>query len=238
MAICPHCGKANLSDRTIRDHMKTYREEAGDYLDMINEAEDVELDFGSDDGGSALGDDEQNPDNAPDAPRIPNDEPMALDNDPLAPDDPRGDPAPDHDGPPFGAAPDDEDDFDIVDLDALIAREGEDIDMDDVDINLGEEDNLFVPPPAIPPGPPPVYVRRHPVVIEDWDSDVEALDDIEIPSDDDAPEAGGEANPQFHEDDGQRGFDPDEEPDMEDKELWGFLREHLGDLAEEEWVDI
>ncbi|KAG9126908.1 hypothetical protein FRC07_001453 [Ceratobasidium sp. 392] len=246
MAICPHCGKTNLSDRTIRDHMKTYREEVGAYFDLVNEAEDVELDFGSDDSGPALGDNEQNPHDAPDAPQILNDEPMALDNDPPAPNDPRGDPPPDHDGPPFGAAPDNEDDFDIIDLDALIAREGEDIQMGGVDMNLDDEDDLFVPPPEIPAGPPPVYVRRNPVTIEDWDSDVEALDDIEMPFDDDieippnndVPAADGEVNPEFHEDDRQRGLDPDEEPDMEDVELWEFLRQHLGDLAEEEWVDI
>ncbi|KAG8705013.1 hypothetical protein FRC09_003206 [Ceratobasidium sp. 395] len=239
MAICPHCGKTNLSDRTIRDHLQTYRNEFGAYLDLVDEAEDVVLDFGSDDGGPAPGDDEQNPHDAPDAPQIHDDEPMALDNDPPAPDDPRGNPALDHDGPPFGAAPDNEDDLDIVDLDALIAQEGEDIQMDDVDMNLDDEEDLFVPPPEIPAGPPPAYVRR-PVTIEDWDSDVEALDDIEIPSDDDedVPAAAGEANPEFHEDDRRRGLDADEEPDMEDAELWDFLRHHLGDLAEEEWVDI
>ncbi|KAG9118518.1 hypothetical protein FRC07_006930, partial [Ceratobasidium sp. 392] len=190
---------------------------------------------------AAPGDDEPNSYNAPKFPQIPNNEPMALNNDPPALDDPCGDLASDHNGLAFGAAPKDQDNFDIVDLDTLIAQEGEDTEMDDLNLNLDNEDNLFVPPPEILPGPP--SVRRNWVVIEDWDSDVEELDNIEVLPDNGAPDngapnAGGEENLQFHEDNAQQGINPDEELDMDNAELWEFLRQHLGDVAEEEWVNI
>ena len=110
--------------------------------------------------------------------------------------------------------------------------------------------HLDIPAPLAP------AARRDPVIIEHWNSPAEDLADLDeeeladleyfnlddLPvtpaeSDDDASVAGG-AEPEFHEDDGARGLDPEGEPDMNDDELWELLREHLGDLAEDEWRDI
>jgi hypothetical protein len=82
--------------------------------------------------------------------------------------------------------------------------------------------------------------RNPPVGIDDWPSEEDEPADFTPPGSDIDDEAVGDADrdPEFIERDGPLGVDPNGEPDMDDQELWAYLREHLGDLAEEEWIDI
>ncbi|QRW03146.1 Transposase family tnp2 [Ceratobasidium sp. AG-Ba] len=130
-----------------------------------------------------------------------------------------------------------------LDLEALIEMEVEDIEnaMEPDDIDWGVEENLndrFVLPPDAP-APPPAAYRNHPVVIEDWESE-EELDPIELEDieSDHSSVSSAEQELEFHEHDGPLGVDADNEPEMDDNELQAYLREHLGDIAYEEWIEI
>jgi hypothetical protein len=78
------------------------------------------------------------------------------------------------------------------------------------------------------------------VAIDDWASDEEEPVLFTPPGSDigDEPVGDADRDPGFNEQDGPLGLDPDGEPEMDDEELWAYLREHLGDLADEEWVDM
>jgi hypothetical protein len=133
------------------------------------------------------------------------------------------------------------------------------LDEDDGSDALGE-DNVFVLPAGMlvyclhtqntnrtstdmPRGP---EMRRNPPVqIEDWSSDDEAGDvggegeDGSVASDiDNASVGSAERDPPFVERLDPLGLDPNDEPGMNEDELWNILHQHLGDLADDEWIDM
>ncbi|QRV80568.1 Transposase family tnp2 [Ceratobasidium sp. AG-Ba] len=173
----------------------------------------------------------------------------------------------DHNGPPFGNGLDlphnnpaplvpggnapvlaAEVDWRDIDLDALGAEEigeyyNDPDDLDDLDnqelmegLEIDNEDDAFEPPPH--PQLRPGVLRNPPVMIDNWDLVGEA--DFSPPESiiDDASIAGDEQDPDFIEHNGPPGWNPDEVPDMDDVDLLAFLREVMGDLADEEWIDI
>lgn len=93
-------------------------------------------------------------------------------------------------------------------------------------------------PTEIPRGP---EMRRNPPVsIEDWTSGDEAEDaeeggDSDI---DNAPVDNADRDPEFVERLEPLGLDPDDEPAMDVEELWNILHQHLGDIADDEWIDM
>ena len=141
------------------------------------------------------------------------------------------------------------------------------------DMNLHDENDLFVPHPGKLfllysayfkaylfyidiPAPFALPGHRNPAVIEHWGSSVENLLDLEEedlaglqgfdmedlpippPESSDGASVGSGAQHELHKDDGPQELDSEDEPDMDDNDLWAMLREHLGDLAEDEWRDI
>ncbi|KAG8736378.1 hypothetical protein FRC10_009390 [Ceratobasidium sp. 414] len=92
---------------------------------------------------------------------------------------------------------------------------------------------------ALPPELPPAQgLRRNPpVTIEDWpdpDDDFAASDDGNNGTlIDDA-----DRDPEYVERDAPLVFDPDDEPVLDDEEIWAFLEDHLGDLTDKEWIDM
>ncbi|QRV74497.1 Transposase family tnp2 [Ceratobasidium sp. AG-Ba] len=130
-----------------------------------------------------------------------------------------------------------------IDLARQVAIDDEDIE-NEMDLEGEGEpdepdvDNLFVPPPVIPHPAPGAY-RNPPVIVEDWQSEDE-LEDFELADIDvDNSSVGSEEqDPEFHEYDGPLGQDVDNEREMNDEELWAYLREHMGDIAFEEWIEM
>ncbi|KAG9083127.1 hypothetical protein FRC06_004689, partial [Ceratobasidium sp. 370] len=232
MPVCPCCQRPNLSARQIRRHLAIRRRVLGAHLDAMNE--DEELDLGEDDDD---GDEDQGGDDVP-----PNRGGPAHDEDGLAP---RGDspalddnaPAPRHNSPapndikpaPNDAGPR----WGEVNLEALVAQEDENIELESLgdpdDMDLDDLDDLFILPPAVPPAP---GVLRNPAAaIREWDDERE----FELPtppdSEDEAPVGVVDRDPEFNErEEGAL--------EMNQEELWAILREHLGDLAREEWIDL
>ncbi|KAG9074909.1 hypothetical protein FRC06_010389, partial [Ceratobasidium sp. 370] len=104
-------------------------------------------------------------------------------------------------------------------------------------MDLDDGKDLFVPPPDVPPRPG--MLRNPLVLINDWPSD-DKLEDVAPPKPDiDDTSIGSDGqDPEFIKDDWMQGLDPDAEPDMDEGELWGYLRQQLGDLAKGEWLDI
>ncbi|KAG9089317.1 hypothetical protein FRC06_001598 [Ceratobasidium sp. 370] len=104
----------------------------------------------------------------------------------------------------------------------------------DVDMNVDDDgDSLPAPPPEVPPAP--CLCRNPPVMIEEWpDPNVSDVDS----NPDDIPMNDAERDPEYVEQDEPLGFDPDDKPATNDKEVWAFLEEHLGDLAYDKWIDI
>ncbi|KAG8732823.1 hypothetical protein FRC10_000579 [Ceratobasidium sp. 414] len=220
MPACPCCGDETLNDQQRRQHMVARWGRLAAALDAMNQ----------DDAGLV----------AHDAGPAPNDNGPAPNGDSLAPGLAPGDElAPGNDGmvlDEVAPAPD------RIDLVALIAREdGSDLgseprdDADDMDL----DDDLFVPPPEVPPGP---GVRWNPpVCIDEWTSEEEPdLANFAPPNadSDNASVANTDRDPEFFEQDELVGLDPDVELDMDDPELWAFLRQYLSDLTHEEWVDM
>ncbi|KAG8743020.1 hypothetical protein FRC10_000530 [Ceratobasidium sp. 414] len=92
---------------------------------------------------------------------------------------------------------------------------------------------------ALPPELPPAQgLRRNPpVTIEDWpdpDDDFAALDD----GDNGAPIDNADQDPEYVERDAPLAFDPNDKPVLDNEEIWVFLEDHLGDLTDEEWIDM
>jgi hypothetical protein len=75
-----------------------------------------------------------------------------------------------------------------------------------------------------------------PVAIDDW-SDL-GEDDDDAASDGEEPVDNEEGDPAYVEQDGLPGIEPENEPALGDEELWDFLQAELGDLADEEWIDM
>ncbi|QRV96880.1 Transposase family Tnp2 protein [Ceratobasidium sp. AG-Ba] len=128
-----------------------------------------------------------------------------------------------------------------LNLGALVEMEDEDIEnaMEPDDVDWGVEGNLddrFVLPDV--PAPPPAAYRNPPVVVEDWENkgelDLIELEDIQS----DNSVSSAEQEPEFHKYDGQLGVDADNKPEMDNEELQAYLRERMGDIAYEEWIEI
>ncbi|QRV81018.1 Transposase family tnp2 [Ceratobasidium sp. AG-Ba] len=152
---------------------------------------------------------------------------------------PNNNPAPlaaEEDGP---GIPNPNNDWWDIDLGALVAQEMDE-DYDEPEPMLRpevEDDNdLYHPPPYIQLRPG--ALRNPPVMIRQWD--VAGQPDFSPPESvvDDASIASNEQEPDFVEYDGPMGQNADEEPDMDDADLLDFLQGIMGDLAEEEWIDI
>ncbi|KAG9080254.1 hypothetical protein FRC06_006866 [Ceratobasidium sp. 370] len=197
--------------RAIRQH------ELGAYLNARNEDEELvpgEDNDGDDDGGE---DDDDVLSNGS-GPTYDEDAPAPRHDSP-APDE--IEPAPDNAGPHWGE----------IDLVALVAQEDEDNILDPVgnpdDMDLDDLDNLFALPPAMPPAPG--VLRNPPVAIEEWDEELGLPTPPE--SEDEAPIGGADQDPEFHEHE-------ERVPEVNEEELWAILWEHLGDLAEQEWIDM
>ncbi|KAG9093159.1 hypothetical protein FS749_014971, partial [Ceratobasidium sp. UAMH 11750] len=115
---------------------------------------------------------------------------------------------------------------------------GDDITQGDPPGHAGDmsvlEDDSPAPPRQLPPGR---GLRRNPpVTIEEWpDPDASSVgsafsDDESI---DDA-----DRDPPFVERDEPLGFHPDDEPGIDDEIVREFFNLNLGDLAEDEWIDL
>ncbi|KAG9082352.1 hypothetical protein FRC06_005108, partial [Ceratobasidium sp. 370] len=233
MPICPCCGDETLSDQQIHRHLARHRRQLAAAFDIINQAE----------VGLAPHDDDLVPHGDDDLP---------------APDDdlaPRDDPAPCN-GPVPGNVEPAPDNVGArrhgIDLAALIAREDRVsdgdadalADLDHVDnMDLDDANELFVQLPDVPLG---LGVLRNPLVVaNNWDSEDELADITPPWSEIDEGSVGSnERDPEFNEGDWMRGLDPDAEPEMDEEdvvvteELQDYLRQHLDDLPEEEWLDI
>ncbi|KAF8603375.1 hypothetical protein BDV93DRAFT_523439 [Ceratobasidium sp. AG-I] len=88
-----------------------------------------------------------------------------------------------------------------------------------------------------PPALQPAQGRRRnpPVTIEDWpdpDSESEASEGDAAPIDDE------DGDPAYIEQDEPLRFNPDDEPELNDADLWAILEAELGDLADDEWIDM
>lgn len=90
--------------------------------------------------------------------------------------------------------------------------------------------------------------RNPPVQIQDWTSDDEAEEadrvegggeDGSVASDiDNASVGSAERDPPFVERLDPLGLDPNDEPAMNEDKLWNILHQNLGDLADDEWIDM
>jgi hypothetical protein len=86
--------------------------------------------------------------------------------------------------------------------------------------------------------PPAPALRRNRVTIEDWPDPEEDFDG-DFDEDNNNPPADGEdQDPPYIEPDPHQGFNPEDEPALNDDELWDFLQAELGDLADGEWIDM
>jgi hypothetical protein len=76
------------------------------------------------------------------------------------------------------------------------------------------------------------------VGIEDWPDP----DDDSAGSDGDVPDNesihSGERDPEYVERDRMLGLEPEDEPELGDDELRALLEAQLGDLADDEWIDM
>lgn len=75
------------------------------------------------------------------------------------------------------------------------------------------------------------------MTIKDWpdpdDSSLGSASDYE-----DGPIVNGEQDPAYIERDVPLGLDPNDEPALDDEDLLALLEAELGDLADEEWIDM
>ncbi|KAG8729050.1 hypothetical protein FRC10_004331, partial [Ceratobasidium sp. 414] len=106
---------------------------------------------------------------------------------------------------------------------------------------LGNAGNMSVSedgPHTTPPAPPPRHGLRHnpTAMVEEWPDP----DGSSVGSDlgDAEPIDGAERDPEFVERVEPLGFHPDDEPEMDDEVVRAFLDLNLGDLAEDEWIDM
>ncbi|KAG9088371.1 hypothetical protein FRC06_002060 [Ceratobasidium sp. 370] len=213
MPVCPCCQRPNLSARQIRWHRAIRWRELGAYLNARNEDEELvpgEHDDGDEDDNDVLSNG-SGPTYNKDAP-VPHHDSPALD---------EIEPAPNNAGPHWGE----------IDLVALVAQEDEDNILDPVgnpdDMDLDDLDDLFALPPAMPPAPG--VLRNPPVAIEEWDEELGLPTPPE--SEDEVPIGGTDQDPVFNEH--KEGV-----LEVNQEELWAILREHLGDLAKQEWIDM
>ncbi|KAG9081183.1 hypothetical protein FRC06_005747, partial [Ceratobasidium sp. 370] len=221
MPVCPCCQRPNLSAQQICWHRAIHHCELGAYLNARNK--DEELVPGEDNNGDDDRDEDDDVLSNGSGPTHNEDTP-APHHDSPAPDE--IEPAPDNAGPHWGE----------IDLVALVAQEDEDNILDPMgnpnDMDLDDLDDLFVLPPAMPPAPG--VLRKPPVAIEEWDEDLGHYT-VGLPtppeSEDEAPIGGADQDPEFHEH--EEGI-----PEVNEEELWAILREHLSDLAKQEWIDM
>jgi hypothetical protein len=87
--------------------------------------------------------------------------------------------------------------------------------------------------------PPEPGLRRNRVIIEDWpDPDDDDFNDSDNENHNRAPADGEDQDPPYVEPDPEQGINPEDEPELNEAELWDFLHARLGDLADDEWIDM
>ncbi|KEP46533.1 transposase family Tnp2 protein, partial [Rhizoctonia solani 123E] len=119
-----------------------------------------------------------------------------------------------------------------IDLELMQAPADNDASMDELnpEISFGPAPDLLEPALGLR--------RNPPVTIEDWpepDLDLEYSDEED---DGNPPIDGSEGDPEFVERQDPLRLDPDDEPEYGDEEMQDMLREVLGDIADEQWVDM
>ena len=82
--------------------------------------------------------------------------------------------------------------------------------------------------------------RNPPVTIEDWASDEEDASDegSAIYDTDHSSVNSKDQDPVFLEREEPLGLHPDDEPEFDEEDLWNMLQQQLGDLADDEWIDL
>jgi hypothetical protein len=88
----------------------------------------------------------------------------------------------------------------------------------------------------LPPAPGPR--RNLPVTIEDWPDPDDDFDDSDNEYINRPPTPGEDQDPPYVEPDLEQGLNPEDEPALDENELWDFLQGQLGDLANDEWMDM
>ena len=73
---------------------------------------------------------------------------------------------------------------------------------------------------------------------EQLDEHMDEVADRPLLAHDAASVASANDEPEFHKFDGPLGRNPDDEPEMGEREFWAFIREEMGDFAEQEWIDM
>ncbi|KAG9095189.1 hypothetical protein FRC06_010046 [Ceratobasidium sp. 370] len=174
MPICQCCSREDLSDNQIRWHLRNHQLRLEATLDAMDENDDGPA---PNNDGPAPNNDGPAPDN--DDPPYNNDDMGSAFND--------DNPVPRNDSPgiepvPDNAAPR----WHGINLVTLVAREGEHnhvpADAEDVNkMDLDDSEDLFIPPPDVPPGPG--MQQNPPVMINNWASEDE-LEDIAPPEPD------------------------------------------------------
>jgi hypothetical protein len=87
------------------------------------------------------------------------------------------------------------------------------------------------------PPPAPEFPRNR-VIIEDWPDPDDDFNNSDNENDNHPPANGEDQDPPYVEPDPERGLDPEDEPALNEDELWAFLHAELGDLADDEWIDM
>ncbi|KAG8733249.1 hypothetical protein FRC10_000335 [Ceratobasidium sp. 414] len=93
------------------------------------------------------------------------------------------------------------------------------------------------PDPAPEPAPAPGLCRNPPVMIEEW-PDPDAQSVASEAESDLGPINNEDRDPEYVEQDVPLRFDPDNEPLVDNKELWEHLYMELGNDADDEWIDM
>ncbi|KAG9078309.1 hypothetical protein FRC06_008433, partial [Ceratobasidium sp. 370] len=96
------------------------------------------------------------------------------------------------------------------------------------------------PMQALPPEPDRPHQLRcnPPVTIKEWDDPDYNSRPSEASDNDSEPATREDQDPEYVERADVPGLDPNDEPLMDDEHLIGFLEMHLGNLAEEQWIDL
>ncbi|KAG9086949.1 hypothetical protein FS749_003268, partial [Ceratobasidium sp. UAMH 11750] len=129
----------------------------------------------------------------------------------------------------------------------VVGGDLEEVAQPDVGVDLGgeilEQQGMEVNPENAHaddfPEPPQGLRRNPPVRIEEW-PDVEANFDLGPGSDEgeDEPIDGPDRDPEFEERDEAPAFIPIDEPRFTHEEVRRLLHDNLGDLADEQWIDM
>ncbi|CAE6472142.1 unnamed protein product [Rhizoctonia solani] len=107
----------------------------------------------------------------------------------------------------------------------------------DISMDGNDPETPFDPAPELLE--PALGLRRNPpVTIEEWPEPDPDLSYSDEEDDDNPPIDDLEGDPEFVERQDPPRLDPDDEPEFEDEQMLHMLREVLGDIADEQWVDM